>query len=500
MKREMRRRCRGMIAALILLSSLFQASTILADNTAMFELGNEMLQKQNYPEALAAYENFVRENPHHRLIGPVNWTITNIYTVIYNDYEKAAEVLQRMVSKNLNREWQHLAYDRLGRCFEEQQKWEKAVEVYRSAIEELSFSCEDAEIQERARMFRRRLLSNYRNMNDYDSIIRVYQEMLAENPASSFAAEDQFHLAQACLVMNRLQEAANNFALVVERYPASDYAQRVQLEQKDFLTSELGYDWTPFSTFQSALRLSRIGQCEEAVSRFDEIIDAKPNTGLACGAIFQKLLIEYRENGNASALLEKVASSPNEHPYLDLSRIDYFLSMIVEAQQVVRSDPNNVAAYVRMGVGYYQTQAYQCGIDSLTKAITMHPRTPDLYNLLGYCYVGLQEYDEAISAFQKLIDIDPHNPNWYDSLAEAYYHKGHVSMAIQFYQKSLAIDSSFSNPYYMLGTMYQELGKKQKAVEHLEKYLQLDPSGYQSQNARGRLSQLKPHSSNGNNH
>ena len=50
-------------------------------------------------------------------------------------------------------------------------------------------------------------------------------------------------MAQAYVDMKELKEAAENFLLVVERYPASSYAERVQSEQADLLISQCDYDW-----------------------------------------------------------------------------------------------------------------------------------------------------------------------------------------------------------------------------------------------------------------
>lgn len=503
MKRNIISQWKGITIALILLLWLFPARITQADDIAMFELGNDLLQEQNYPKALEAYNSFVKENPEHRLIPAAKWTMANIYTTINKDYEKAAELLKKIVTENPKTDWEIYGYYHLGNCFEEQKKWEKAAQVYQPAIQKLSASGEDGVTQTRVRSLKRRLLSCYRNMNDHAGIIGIYREILTENPAASSANEDQFHLAQAYLEMNNPKEAAENFALVVERYPASNYAQRVQSEQTDLLASQLGYDWIPFSKFQTALRLSQTGHYQEASSKFNQIIKTKPNMGMVLGAKFQIQIVEYRKSGNAAALREKISTSSNEYPYgfggVPIDRLNYFLQGIVQAQRTLASNPNDAGAYVQMGRCYYQTQAFYCGMDTLKKAVSILPDTPNLYNMLGYCYIGIQKYDEAISAFQKLIAIDPDNPNSYDSMAECHYIKGDTTTAIKLYNKSLAVDSSFSNPHYMLGRIYQELGRKKKAIEHLNKYLEFNSGGYQSQSARNRLSQLNPPSSTNKN-
>ena len=496
----MRRVVKGRIwripVVFLLLLGMFHVCTIRADDTSMFERGNDFLRKQEYSEALTALETFVKENPEHRLIPAATWTMANIYMTIQKNYEKAADLFQKILNEYEDTEWEIFGYDRLGRCFEEQEKWDKAAGTYQTGTKRLQTFSEEPETQARTRQLKQKTLTCYQNLNDFDSIIRMYRETLAENPAASSAAEDQFQLAQAYLSTENFKDAAENFAMTVERYPASNYAQQVQSQQAELLASELSYDWEPYSTFQSGLELGRTSQYEEALSKLDEVIETRPNTGMAQAATIQKHLIEFRKTGDAAALMETLTPNPDKYPYglggVPQERLLVYLRMIAEDQDALRSDPEDVGLYVRLSQAYYQIQAFYPGIEALKKATAIAPTAPNACNMLGYCHLGAREYNEAFAAFQNLIEIDPDNPNSYDSMAEGYYQKGDTTMAIEFYQKSLATDSSFTNPYFMLGRIFHELDQKEQAIEHLEKYLELDSGGFWAPDAQRRLEQLKP--------
>jgi|GEM_PF-1203711 len=487
---------RATTAATFLVLTLLWVHVCRAGDTDMFDLGNEFLSKGEYAEAVKAYETFVKENPEHRLAAAAQWTIANIYLTSEEDYERAVALFQSIVSAYPNTEWEVFGSYRLSQCYEHQENWEKAAGVYRITIERLSLSADPA-AQERVRGLRRRLITCYQNMGDHESLIRTYHEIVEADPRAPSAALDQFALAQAYLGADVPDRAVDNFILVVERYPSSGYAARVHSEYAEMIASQREYDWAPFSLYQSGLRSAEIGQYEEALTKFDEVIELQPNTGMARAAVFQRHCVEYRKTGDAAALREILASMGEEYPYglggVDVGRLNYFLGMIIDAQRELQSNPEDVGgSYLRMGIGYHQTGAHFCGIDSLKKGITRAPQTPNLYNILGYCYIGVQRYDEAISTFQKLIDVAPEDPNSYDSMAEGYYSRGDTAMAIQFYQQSLAVDSTFTNPYYMLGRIYYELGDKERAMEHLARYVELDPSSYQAETARGLLNELNP--------
>jgi tetratricopeptide (TPR) repeat protein len=476
------------------LSLILPICSVQADDTEIFEHANELLQTQHYVEALGAYETFIHENPDHRLVPAAKWAMANIYFTIDEDYSGATLIYQNIISKHPDTGWEIFSYDRLGMCYEEQQKWQDAVRVYESALGRLVTESHSELAQEWNEVFKTRLLAAYRNMNDHENMIRIYEEALTNYPAGSSTPEDQFDLAQVYLEMNEAKQAASNFAMLVDRYPFSDPARRVQNEYADLLATELDYDWAPFSTFQAAVRSSQTGHYEEALKGFDQVLAKKRNTSMEHAARFQKELVAFRKSGDAEDLRDKLADTRGEYPYgFGGVRTEQFLDVlerIIQAQTTVSSNPEDIGTYGAMAFAYYQLQAYYPGIETYKKAISIAPDNTGLYNMLGYCYLGVEAYDDAITAFQQLIEISPEDPNSYDSMAEAYYVKGDTAMAIQFYQQSLSVDSGFTNPYYMLGEIHNGLGQTEEARNCLERYLELDPEGFRAQAAQGLLNQI----------
>ncbi|UCF70188.1 MAG: tetratricopeptide repeat protein [candidate division WOR-3 bacterium] len=498
MKRSIIWLCKGSTILFVLLW-FFPPSIIEAADVAAFERGNDFLRQEDYAEALSAYDAFVKENPQHHLVPAAMWTMAKIHLAINNDYEKAAEIFEKLMNENVDTEWEIFAFDRLGYCLEQREKWKEAADVYDPAIRKLSSASDGVVTVAWINGLKNRLLSCYRTTQDYDRIILTYREILFENPGASSAPEDQYNLAQTYLDMNDSKAAAENFALVVERYPVSGYAQRVNAEQADMLTSQVGYDWDAYSTFQSALELSQTGQYEEALTQFEEVFEAKRDKGMAHAVRFQKELIEYRKSGDAAALRDKVASSRDDYPYglggVNVAQLDNLLGGIIEAQEALAVDPEYVGGYVQMGQCYYFTQAYDRAIEAYEKGVSIAPDNSYFYNMLGYSYVNLQRYDDAISSFQGLIDVAPDDPNSYDSMAEGYYLKGDTTMAIQFYERALATDSTFGNPYYMLGQIYYGRGQNEKVITHLSRFLELEGGGFRAQNAQSLLDSLNAPSS-----
>jgi tetratricopeptide (TPR) repeat protein len=483
-----------LLGALCLLLFLPVRSARAAESDR-FELGNDLLREQQYAEALKMYESFVAENPDHHLASATRWNMANIYMTIDQDYDRAALLFQAIVEEHPDSEWGIFASQRLGRCHEAQEEWVLAADAYQPAVRRLSAATEAVVTTAWAGELKRRLITSYQNAGEHESIIGLYEEALAENPAAPSAPEDQFQLAQALLETGELEGAAENFVLVVERYPASPFANQVQQQQADLLTDQLGYKWEMFSAFQSGQELRRANQFDEAAAQYDEVIDNAPSA-MADAADFQKHLVEYQRSGDAVALRNRIRTGRRQYPYgfggVPVDQLNDLVMDICRAQETLESNPEDPAVYQRIGIGYYRTQAYQCGMDAYREAIALDPQNALAHNMLGYCCVGAGKLEEAVSAFHQLVEVAPDDPNSYDSLAEGYYELGDTTQAIQYYQQALAVDSTFSNPYYMLGTIYQGLEQRDEAIAHLEKYLELDPGGFQSQNARAQLEQLQP--------
>lgn len=492
MKKEIVKPCVSICTGLLLFIWLFPVA--VSASTAMFVQGNNHVIEQQYDEALSAYDDFLKENPEHYLVPAARWTMANIYFSVNEDYENAAVLYNRIIDENADTEWELFAFGRLGACYEAQEKWQEAADVLQTAASKFSDS-EELDVRTRVDQMRGSIISCYRNLDDHESLIRVYKEMLAEDPAAPSAPQNQFELAQIYLEMEALNHAAKNFVAVVDRYPASPVAQRVQSEHGEFLASQCDYDWIPFTTYVSSVEISRAGHYDEARAQFDEVLTAKHNTDMAYAVRFQKELLEFRKNGDAAAFMAKLESSVDDYPYgyggVSAEGMHAVLQRIIGAQEDAAANPDDAGAYVGMGWAYYQAGAYESAIGSAEQGIAHVPDSPDLYNMLGYCYINLQRFDDAITTFEQLVAVAPDDPNSYDSMAECYYTSGDTLRAIELYQQSLAVDATFTNPYYMLGRIYSEIDQPEKAQKYLEHYLELAPDGYQAQNAQNVLNEME---------
>ncbi|UCG30531.1 MAG: tetratricopeptide repeat protein [candidate division WOR-3 bacterium] len=464
------------------------------DSLDVFERANELLQNQQYDDALKAYEFFVQENPEHHLVPAAKWAIANVLFVVKKDYHRAALVYQNIISKHPGTGWEIFSLDRLGSCYEEQDRWGDAARSYESALEKLATPVHSELAPEWNDIFKTKVIACYRTLGDRLALISIYEKSLEQNPAGRSAPADHFELAGIHLEMKENLKAAKHYAMVVDRYPLSDYARRVRTEHGDLLTVQLGYDWTAFSTFERSVELSRSGRFDDASAGFDQVVEAEHTEGMDYAARFQIELIEFRKTGDAAAFLDRLRAISSDSPYgfggIDVDQLFGRLQVIIDAKDAIAANPDDLEAYRSMASTYYETQAYYPAIEVCKRAVAIEGDNIVVYNILGYSHMGVREYDDASDTFGKLIKLAPNDPNSYDSMAEAQLFRGDTTQAIRFYEKAIAVDANFTNPYYMLGEIYHGINQVELARDYLQKYLELAPAGYRADAAQDILERI----------
>jgi len=79
-------------------------------------------------------------------------------------------------------------------------------------------------------------------------------------------------------------------------------------------------------------------------------------------------------------------------------------SVLLEA---VKTDPESVQAYFKLGLIYVKLKDYANAIQSYTKASELDPQFPDIYFNLGFAYGMNEEYAKAEEMYQRVVKMRP---------------------------------------------------------------------------------------------
>lgn len=127
-------------------------------------------------------------------------------------------------------------------------------------------------------------------------------------------------------------------------------------------------------------------------------------------------------------------------------------------QDIVKKDPKNVGALIKLGNMLMDTHRFHEAIDSYQKAIELDPKNVDVRVDMGTCYRNVGQPDRAVEEYRKVLAINPSHLNAHRNLGVV-----------------LAFD----------------LGDKKQAIKEFEEYLRLSPNAPDANQLRQETARLK---------
>ncbi len=88
-----------------------------------------------------------------------------------------------------------------------------------------------------------------------------------------------------------------------------------------------------------------------------------------------------------------------------------FAAEIRELRNIVQSDPDNRAAWVRLGNLYFDTDQYMEAIEAYTRALELEPDDPDVITDRAIMYRRIGDFERAASEFRRAARLDPRHLN-----------------------------------------------------------------------------------------
>lgn len=273
---------------------------------------------------------------------------------------------------------------------------------------------------------------------------------------------------------------------------------------------------SPEAVFSEARRLCEHGQCDEAITRLQELASQTPPPA----GVAHELGIAYYKKGDylkaAENLKQSLAQNPKDDEAVQLLGLSYYLAgrpadaiPYLEKVQTWYPRANVDAAYI-LGICYIHSKDYpQARItfakmfdvkpDSAAsymftarmlfrqeydpvaeeyaeKAVALDPKLPMAHFLLGELHLYKSRILEAIADFQQELAINPGYPAAYYKLADAYSRAQKYDEAERLLQRSLWLDATSTGPYVLMGKILQKKGEPVLAMRALQRAVSMDPN------------------------
>jgi len=317
-------------------------------------------------------------------------------------------------------------------------------------------------------------------------VIRLYQEILAEDPGNARAA---LGLALYYHRTGRDPLARQQLQLLADTTPENDLVRnvfRLYLEpghnrEAVFLLEEILHARSDFGSLHYLLGLAYNALEEEsrAITHFKAVpADSK----FYRDAVIQQAFL-YSENkqiDNAIALLNDALDNDPDYPdYLIYLASLYeekeaFEEALVHLQRATEIAPENERAYFRLGVVYDKMDRKEDSIAAMQQVLELNPDHANALNYLGYTYADLGIHlVEAEKLIRRALALKPNDGYITDSLGWVYYKQERYEKALAYLLKAVELVADDPIVLEHVGDAYLKLENPAKALEFYRRSLSI---------------------------
>ncbi len=404
------------------LADLETAISLDAENPYYFsDLGFYYFSREKFAEALDAFSISLNIEPD---------LMDSLFGMSYSffaleEYEMAAEQLERLLEADLD---EYLAPEvafGLGRCMTELIRPSEAIENYESVLA-LDPS------NEAAWNF---LLGEYYRLGDFEKVLELSEEYIDNYPESvavyTLRAVAGYMLDQPSVVEDALADAMNARGEDAYHlyYIASALSNLQRFSEAEALLIEAGQ----LSPEEEFIRLSLI-YIYSAQKKFDaalaDIEDLRTITGetkdlhLALAGVY----IEQGDLEAAGIVLDKAMAVKsddwevrNDLSYL-LIQYERYEEAIIEAREALRLNPYSVPANKNLALAAYELGDLETAMQAALESLRLNPKYDMGHYVLGLCRMQQGETESAIAEFETFLELywDRASAQRYQEAAEAY--------------------------------------------------------------------------------
>ncbi len=143
--------------------------------------------------------------------------------------------------------------------------------------------------------------------------------------------------------------------------------------------------------------------------------------------------------------------------------------MEIEAQEMLRENPDNVKAHVNLGNTYILQGKIEKAITEFEKTLKLDPKRSEIYMLLGPLYEHKDQFKEALRTYQRYEQIETDLPApIYAAMAGVHLQLKNIEEAKNYATKGIQTDKNSWRSHFLLGIAYSELNDQKKQLEHYQ--------------------------------
>ncbi len=390
-------------------------------------------RSQNFEEALKFFKTAEQISPNDP---GVQYNIGLVYLQLEDD-KQAEAAFKKVIRIHPNHQE---AYVRLGILYERKNRIDEALNVFFKVLE-IDTRSRGAQIaRSKIPVFQGRLLARQGRL---DEALTLFLRAL------SFSGEQAalyYNIGLIYSIKKQLQDAEQAFLKVVSLDPR---------HQDAYLNLGNLYE--------------NQGRLDEALQVFIRAVEINPRTPGGISANQKLPLLQGSALAlqgrikEALAIFEKALTFSREKAaiYFNIGKIHLELSDLQKAEkafrQTISENPRHQKAYIHLGSMSEQSGDLEKAVIFYEKAVEVNADSPDgknalvsLYSVNAKVAMGLTKFEEAEKWFKAALEIQPNNPVNFYNLGVFYREINEMESAASAFEKVVALDPKDKNTYLIL--------------------------------------------------
>ena len=175
-----------------------------------------------------------------------------------------------------------------------------------------------------------------------------------------------------------------------------------------------------------------------------------------------------------------------------LSRAGDHEAALAKFQEALQMDPNLETALLGVATTGLDLGRYAEAAEAARRILRADPGNEQALRIRYNAALGLEDREMIVDALVGLAQVDPSIAlQGLNQLAQAAYEADDAVRAEDLFTKVLAIDPDHAQSHYLIGLLFLRKGANQEAIHHLERFVELAPDDPEAPTAQDILAYLK---------
>jgi tetratricopeptide (TPR) repeat protein len=152
--------------------------------------------------------------------------------------------------------------------------------------------------------------------------------------------------------------------------------------------------------------------------------------------------------------------------FLDHGDLEHGIPVL---EEVIKKEPYNEIAMLRLGEAYIQTRQFDDAHRVLDKCLKIYPDYDKALNLKGIAYMQSEKYNEAISVFIHIVTkVNYRFVTAYHNLAVLYLRQNDPETAKSYLRKAIDVNSNYKPAYQAMAEILMRQGRTDEANRYIQ--------------------------------